>query len=384
MTNFFDDQVTAPPSRRSQRHRRQSDGSRKRGRAKNAFTFLVMLGAIALMVGGAFFVIRPLLEPQETAVQDFPGPGSGSVEVVVAEGDSGAVIGAELVDKGVVATAQAFITAFNANPAASGIQPGTYQLQLEMRAADAVLALLDANNRSDTRITVNEGWRASQIYERIASVMEVDLAEVETAAAELSLPAEAEGNPEGWLYPLTYVIGEDDTPQDVLQRMVDRMVQELDSLGVPEGERQDLLNKASIVEAEMNYAPDRPKVARVIENRLLGCSGDGTIGMDTTLAYGLNTPAYLITSEQWRSDHPYNTRPGSTPGLPPGPIANPSTESIQAALNPEAGDWCYFVTVDPSADPPDTRFTASYEEHQANARLYQEYLSNNSDEDSEG
>jgi UPF0755 protein len=34
-------------------------------------------------------------------------------------------------------------------------------------------------------------------------------------------------------------------------------------------------------------------------------------------------------------------------GLPPGPIANPGDDAIQAALNPTKGDWIFFVTTCP-------------------------------------
>ena len=49
-------------------------------------------------------------------------------------------------------------------------------------------------------------------------------------------------------------------------------------------------------------------------------------------------------------------------GLPPGPIDNPGHQAIEAALNPEEGNWLYFVTVAPG----DTRFTDDYDEHLAN------------------
>jgi UPF0755 protein len=35
---------------------------------------------------------------------------------------------------------------------------------------------------------------------------------------------------------------------------------------------------------------------------------------------------------------------------------------MRAAINPPPGDWLYFVTVKPG----DTRFAATYEEHQRN------------------
>jgi UPF0755 protein len=64
--------------------------------------------------------------------------------------------------------------------------------------------------------------------------------------------------------------------------------------------------------------------------------------------------------EDTRIESPYNSY--QRMGLPPTPIASPGEEAMRAAINPTPGDWLYFVTVKPG----DTRFTASYEEHQRN------------------
>jgi UPF0755 protein len=45
-------------------------------------------------------------------------------------------------------------------------------------------------------------------------------------------------------------------------------------------------------------------------------------------------------------------------GLPPGPIGNPGADAMFAAVNPEAGDWIFFITVSPG----DTRFTSTLDQ----------------------
>jgi UPF0755 protein len=66
-----------------------------------------------------------------------------------------------------------------------------------------------------------------------------------------------------------------------------------------------------------------------------------------------------------RRESAYNTY--SRPGLPPGPICNPGQRSIQAALNPLATDYLYFVAKGDGTHA----FARTYEEHQANIRQYQ-------------
>jgi len=65
-----------------------------------------------------------------------------------------------------------------------------------------------------------------------------------------------------------------------------------------------------------------------------------------------------------RSTLPYNTYKNA--GLPPGPICNPGLASIEAVLNPEPGDYLYFV----SAGDGSHVFSKTYTEHlQAKARI---------------
>lgn len=370
MTDLFPGDLGEQPQRsRSERRREQR---RKAERRKNAISFLVMVGALALLVGGAWFFVKPMLSGMGTSEPvDFPGPGSGATEVVVAEGDTGSQIGTTLVEAGVVKTVKAFNAAYEANPNATSIQSGTYELPQEMKAVDAVAALLDSAYRVDTRITVPEGWTASQVYERIADLMNTPLEDVEKAAAKVgeTLPANAEGNLEGWLAPSTYMVPPSGTVEDALTQMVERTKKVLSDLDVPGDEQQDVIIKASIIEREAPADRYRPEVARVIENRLEGCSGDNTLGMDSTVVYAFGKQYSEISAEELESS-PYNTR--KIPGLPPTPIGSPSTDAIEAVLNPAEGNWCYFVTV--NLETQETRFTDSPEEHKKNQAEFRAYL----------
>jgi uncharacterized YceG family protein len=101
----------------------------------------------------------------------------------------------------------------------------------------------------------------------------------------------------------------------------------------------DVLTIASMVEKEAVAPEERPKIARVIYNRL----HDGMpLGIDATIRYAFHVPGTeSLRRSQLESDNPYNTRRHT--GLPPTPIANPGLASIQAAAHPARGDWLYFV-----------------------------------------
>jgi UPF0755 protein len=103
----------------------------------------------------------------------------------------------------------------------------------------------------------------------------------------------------------------------------------------------DVLIIASLVEKEALAPDERPKIARVIYNRL---HAHMNLGIDATTRYGLNVPpTQSLTESELSSSNPYNTRNPNIVGLPPTPIANPGLASTQAAAHPAPGDWLYFV-----------------------------------------
>ncbi|WP_420114247.1 endolytic transglycosylase MltG [Pseudactinotalea sp.] len=361
---------------RSARAERRLKAKRAAQRRRTMFTFVVMVMGLAILVVAALVFVRPLFSGNESSPSgpgDYPGPGAGAATIVVNAGDSGAAIGATLVEADVVASVDAFVAAYNANASAAGIQPGTYELMQQMRAVDAVTAVLDPASRSDAGSTVPEGWRATQIYARLAENMEIDVAEVEAAADELTLPDEAEGAVEGWLFASTYRIAPEAEPAEVLQEMVDMTVTVLERNDVPREDWRDVIIKASIIEREVAREEDRPNVAEVIENRLAYCDDTGRLGMDSTLVYELGKPGNELTRTELDTETPYNTH--VIPGLPPTAIASPGEAAIAAAANPPGGDFCYFVTV--NLDTGETKFTGDYQEFLQFRDEYREWLDAN-------
>lgn len=356
-----------PPSRRSRRDDKEHQAKQRKHRRRRSVVVLVL--ALAL-VGGAAFVVWSVVgglftgDSTEETVQDYPGPGSGEVQLTVASGDTGGAIGQTLHDAGVVATVKAFTDAYAANPGATSIQPGTYALQLEMRAADAVNALLDEANRVSSRVTIPEGYTAAQIYQRIYEVTTIPVEDLQAAAADpaaIGLPAEANGNVEGWLFPSTYEVEPGTTAAGLLSQMVAQTTSQLTSKGVPQDRWEDVLIRASIIEREAKHDEDRPKMARAIQNRLDIAM---PLQIDAIVAYGLGKPGteltYADTKDAQPPYNPYNVY--KLPGLPPSPIASPGGASIDAVLNPAEGDWLFWVTV--NLDTGETKFASTFDEHQ--------------------
>ncbi|MFI6463656.1 endolytic transglycosylase MltG [Streptomyces sp. NPDC050528] len=228
--------------------------------------------------------------------------------------------------------------------------------------------LLSLESEGDTRPTslvIPEGWRSGQIYEAVDKVLALPVGTTKKSIAKagLKLPNDAEGNPEGYLFPATYPLEKKSTPASLLSFMVNTANKKFNGAPVAAGAQRNAMNVyqavtiASIVQAEAASKADMGKVARVIFNRL---ERGMPLQMDSTINYALNRATLKTTSSDTRLDSPYNSY--QRMGLPPTPIDNPGEDAMRAAINPPPGDWLYFVTVKPG----DTRFAATYEEHQRN------------------
>ncbi|KDN77406.1 endolytic transglycosylase MltG [Streptomyces olindensis] len=228
-----------------------------------------------------------------------------------------------------------------------------------------LLTLAPEEDGRPTTLVIPEGWRASQVYAAVDKALALPPGSTKKSLAKamLKLPNDAEGNPEGYLFPATYPLQEKATPEKLLALMVDTANEKFNGAPIAAGAQRNAMNVyqavtiASIVQAEAASPADMGKVARVIFNRL---ERGMPLQMDSTLNYALNRATLRTTASDTRIDSPYNSY--QRMGLPPTPIDNPGEEAMRAAVNPPPGDWLYFVTVKPG----DTRFTADYREHTRN------------------
>ena len=131
----------------------------------------------------------------------------------------------------------------------------------------------------------------------------------------------------------------------------------------------DALIVASIAQAEARHAEDMGKVARVIYNRIYsnlpGVADLGTkrvLQLDSAINYYFKIqgndsldPVAFRNSEIHDLNNPYNTH--DVAGLPRNPLGNPGLDALKAALNPPAGNWVFFVTVDSAGT---TKFADRY------------------------
>lgn len=343
----------APYDRRGDRRRRR--------RPLAVLLSLLVLGGLVV---GIVLGVQALMGLTEA--EDYTGEGSGTVQVRVQQGDTLSDIARTLVDEDVIASTRPFVEAAEGRPEATGIQPGVYGLRSQMSGRAALDLLLDDASRMLSRVTVPEGLTVAEILERVAAETGQPIEELQAAAADvaaLGLPAYADGQLEGYLFPATYDLDPDDTPADILQMMVDqfssvaaglRLEERAAALGRTPGE---IVTVASMIQSETRLDEERPDVAQVIYNRL---EQGIPLGIDATLAFGLDKSGNDLTVTDLRTDSPYNTR--TRQGLPPTPISSPGEASLEAALAPSSGDLLYYVLE--NADGTHF-FTSDYAEFQA-------------------
>lgn len=204
------------------------------------------------------------------------------------------------------------------------------------------------------RLTIPEGLWLSQIEDRLLDEMpEFDPGELAAALSsdQVRSKYQPDGNDslEGLLFPATYQIEESlaDNELDMVQRLVSQFDLVADELGLDDAFAKtgytpyEVLIVASMIEEEALLDEDRPRMARVMYNRL---EVGERLGIDATVYFALGEISGPLTVSDLEIDSPYNTR--LYPGLPPTPISAPGRASIEAALNPAEGDWFYYVLQD--------------------------------------
>lgn len=314
-----------------------------------------------------------------------------TVEYTVRDGATAGDVAKDLEILGVIRSARQFESLVRLMGVGNNLSAGEHVFHLNSSAAEVVDMLLVRPGPPQIEVTFPEGIRIEEMG-RILQDAGIGLAEQFIFAAEhaqlppglaASLPP-AEVLPtgqrlQGYLFPDTYYVAVDSTPADLVRRMIeemnDKFTPEMRQKAAERGLTiHEVLTLASIVEREAVLDEERPLIASVFFNRLQ--AGD-LIGADPTVQFAVSldpdsVKAYgywkdELTFDDLQTDSPYNTR--KYPGLPPGPITNPSLASIEAVLNPADTDYYYFVADAVAADGSH-RFAVTEEEHLANIAIY--------------
>jgi UPF0755 protein len=235
-------------------------------------------------------------------------------------------------EAGAIADADSFVRNARVFGGGSSIKPGEYQVEAGTSAND-VMDLIEAGRTRQRFVTIPEGMPSIMVHDRLMAN--------ENLTGDIPVPAE------GSILPDSYAYQKGDTRASVVTRMqaaMDRAFaqawEQRSARAVPTN-RVQAITLASIIEKETAKPSERRRVAGVYSNRL---RQGIMLQADPTIIYPMTRGKALgrrIRQSEIHAVNDYNTY--AMTGLPIGPIANPSRESLMAALNPEATDYLYFV-----------------------------------------
>ncbi|MDQ4106519.1 MAG: endolytic transglycosylase MltG [Actinomycetota bacterium] len=293
------------------------------------------------------------------------GGGGDPVTVTVAEGDTLSVVADKLQEAGVIRSATAFKIETRVEGTDTALKPGKYELRTGMESEAVIDKLIAGQPVPTFTLTIPEGLTIEQTAEAVAEQSDISAEKFEAAARETDYGFAFLENPEietteGFLFPKKYEFGEEATATQVVNRMLEQYFIETQNLDFtdPVGglnlTEYEIVTVASLIEREAANVEERPLVAAVIYNRL---RDDMPLQIDATIQYARGEPKAALSYEDLEIDSPYNTYQNT--GLPPGPIASPSLQSLKAAVSPAEVDYSYYVL---KKDGEEHFFTDDYDE----------------------
>ena len=296
------------------------------------------LGVAVLLASGACGLLAYLIYGDRTH------PAQGA-RIVIPRGSTFDEIARRLAEAGVIGNVLTFRALARMRGQDVAVRAGEYHFDPNRTQNEVLQALVTGGAQVATWVTIPEGFTAAQIADRL---------HVEGVGAAAPFAREFLGRSivvdgtrtkglEGFLFPSTYLVPLEGTPDQVADMLIAEFFKELPG----DAERRvralrvtivQAVTVASLVEREAKSESDRPQIAAVIYNRL---RQGMPLQVDAAIEYALPRHKAVLSFADLKLDSPYNTYTHA--GLPPTPIANPGRPSLEAALHPSKSDYLYYV-----------------------------------------
>lgn len=357
---------------------------------RRAFRIFVL--TLFLFLGGGAIVGYQMFTYPDVVT----GTARGTVELSIERGATARFVADALADKRLIENPTWFRLYATQRGAASRFKAGRYEIAAPITPRGLIDLFVKGAADQLVAVTVPEGKHMLEVVDLLAEAGIADrqalTAKVLDAgfAHELGLPGKSL---EGYLYPDTYKFRPGTPADKVLLVLVRRHREVFEALraqnaaGLSDLKKQlgwgdpQIVIMASIVEKETGQPEERPRIAQVFINRLLFPTFQPKLlQTDPTITYGCIVGPKILgkastACEQYTDrirrihlddrDNPYSTY--AHEGLPPGPIANPGREALQAVMKPDGGKYLYFVARNDGTH----QFSATVAEHDAAVVKYQ-------------
>lgn len=383
-----------PRRRSSAEGQRRSSSARRRRRRRGglaaagaALYVVVVIGVSVLLAavgwicaGDVLALNKPAMSAEVVLPMDYftekevkvkGENGEADSTKTVLEADMGKVASL-LKEKGFIEYKPVFKLFATMTKAKGKLEPGTYHLNTDMDYRALISALgAKSGSKAEISVTIPEGYNVEQIFTLLEEKGVASVADLNDMAANHDYKFEflediPLGDPkrlEGYLFPDTYRFYINENPLYAINKMLvnfSTMVSKdtREELKEEGKSLRDILIVASMIEKETD-GTDQAMISSVIYNRLNHpeAGTNGYLQIDATLVYinGGNQP----TEEDKAIDSPYNTYLYA--GLPKGPISNPGSAAIWAAMNPKSSNYYYYALGTDGLH----HYSRTYAEHQA-------------------
>ena len=245
----------------------------------------------------------------------------------------------------------------------------TGRFLIDGKISDAILIDLIFNKGPiKLKLTIPEGSQSKNLFKDINTLLNTDydfnkyfnsteiLEQYQVDASSL----------EGYLYPDTYYLYHDSSPEEIIDILLSEFWKKFDE-NLQDRANQlgfsvhEVVTLASIIEGEAMLDSERSTISSVYHNRL---KINMKLQADPTIQYIIPGPPKTLSNRDLRIKSDYNTYQNY--GLPPGPINNPGIASIKAALYPEDTNFLFFVAQGDGSHA----FTTNEKDHEEAKRIY--------------
>lgn len=245
----------------------------------------------------------------------------------------------------------------------------TGRFLIDGKISDAILIDLIFNKGPiKLKLTIPEGSQSKNLFKDINTLLNTDydfnkyfnsteiLEQYKVDASSL----------EGYLYPDTYYLYHDSSPEEIIDIVLSEFWKKFDE-NLQDRANQlgfsvhEVVTLASIIEGEAMLDSERSTISSVYHNRL---KINMKLQADPTIQYIIPGPPKTLSNRDLRIESDYNTYQNY--GLPPGPINNPGIASIKAALYPEDTNFLFFVAQGDGSHA----FTTNEKDHEEAKKIY--------------
>ncbi len=288
-----------------------------------------------------------------------PSTSAQTHTVLVIKGSSAEQIATKLFEAKVIKSVFVFRAYVKFTHKAANLPVGEFEIPGNL-SVPQVIAFLQKGPQ-EVWVTLPEGLRREQISSKIGAA--VGFTDTQTKAFASSFLTLTKDD-EGYLFPETYLVPKDVTPEKAISFLKNTFEKKF-----PNSTKEQVI-LASLLERETRTDSEKPIIAGILQNRIaLGMP----LQVDASVQYAKANATCAPNCTEWwptvylddyKLKSAYNTYEFS--GLPPAPIANPGLSSLEAAANPSKNDYLYYIHDKNGV----VHFAKTYDEHLANVQKY--------------